>query len=179
MMLSRCTLSTFKTSFKFASRNIASVERASATTTMPVTYISPDVRSLHALDFEECSDKVPHKDYLVIDVRDDDFVGGNIKDCHNLPSHKFHSGVDELIKQTKDVPTVIFHCALSQQRGPKAAQIYAETRDNLQREGQDKSHQVFVLRGGFTEFQEKFKDDPLLVENYDATFWNPDASTTD
>ncbi|ETW81626.1 hypothetical protein HETIRDRAFT_417717 [Heterobasidion irregulare TC 32-1] len=139
---------------------------------MPITYISPDELSELIK-----SDKVPRKDYLVVDVRDDDYVGGNIKHSHNLPSNEFHSGVDELVKQTKDVPTVIFHCALSQQRGPKAARIYAETRDNLQKEGQDKPHDVLVLRGGFTEFQEKFRNDPKLVENYDATVWNPDVDT--
>lgn len=36
-------------------------------------------------------------------------------------------------------------------------QIYAEARDQLEEEGKDISHQVLVLRGGFTEFQTKFK----------------------
>jgi hypothetical protein len=37
------------------------------------------------------------------------------------------------------------------------AQIYAETRDALQDQGKDKEHEVYVLRGGFGEFQAKFK----------------------
>jgi hypothetical protein len=37
------------------------------------------------------------------------------------------------------------------------AQIYSETRDLLQCEGHDQEHEVLVLRGGFTEFQAKFK----------------------
>ena len=87
------------------------------------------------------SDKVVGRDYCIVDVRDDDWYGGNIKGSRNSPSHGFLSKVDELVAQTKDVPTVIFHCALSQvryvrsavhlvaryscdlSRGPKAARV--------------------------------------------------------
>lgn len=63
------------------------------------------------------SEKVAHKDYLVVDVRNDDYAGGNIKNCLNQPAGDFFkSNVDALVGRTKDVPLVIFHCALSQQR---------------------------------------------------------------
>lgn len=119
--------------------------------------------------------KEAKKDYIIVDVRDDDFRGGNIRGAHNSPSNSFDSKVDELVKDTKDTPIVVFHCMLSQQRGPKAArvridrspiiniqvvtcaQIYAETRDALQTQGKDQGHEVYVLRGGFGEFQAKFK----------------------
>jgi rhodanese-related sulfurtransferase len=66
---------------------------------------------------------VPQKDYIIVDVRDDDYRGGNIKGAHNSPSAQFHDNVDKLVQDTKEVPTVIFHCMLSQQRGPKAARV--------------------------------------------------------
>jgi rhodanese-related sulfurtransferase len=62
------------------------------------------------------SGKTPNKDFLVVDVRDDDYAGGNIKGCLNLPSKDFLMNVDGLVKRTKEVPIVIFHCALSQVR---------------------------------------------------------------
>ena len=62
------------------------------------------------------SNKVPQKDYCIVDVRDDDRIGGHIKGSHNSPSSDFLNKVDELVKQTKGVQTVIFHCALSQAR---------------------------------------------------------------
>jgi Cdc25 family phosphatase len=63
------------------------------------------------------TEKVAHKDYLVVDVRNEDFAGGNIKNCLNQPAGDlFRSSVDDLVERTKDVPLVIFHCALSQQR---------------------------------------------------------------
>jgi len=62
------------------------------------------------------SGKEPRKDFVVVDVRDDDYAGGNIKGAINEPSQEFLKNVDELVKQTKDVPLVIFHCTLSQVR---------------------------------------------------------------
>ncbi|THH00192.1 hypothetical protein EW026_g2294 [Hermanssonia centrifuga] len=139
---------------------------------MPIKYISPD--ELAAIIK---SDKTPSKDYIIVDVRDDDWQGGNIKGSHNSPSAEFLVKVDQLVKQTKDVPLVVFHCALSQARGPKAARIYAETRDLLQAEGEDIPHQVLILRGGFSDFQAKFHADPHLVENWDAEVWASEWST--
>jgi rhodanese-related sulfurtransferase len=66
---------------------------------------------------------VAKKDYIIVDVRDDDFRGGNIVGAHNEPSETFLAGVDKLVEDTKGVKTVIFHCMLSQQRGPKAARV--------------------------------------------------------
>lgn len=69
------------------------------------------------------SDKVANKDYCIIDVRDDDWSGGNIKGAMNSPSYGFLTNVDQLVKETKNIPLVVFHCALSQARGPKAARV--------------------------------------------------------
>ncbi|KDQ62624.1 hypothetical protein JAAARDRAFT_54549 [Jaapia argillacea MUCL 33604] len=133
---------------------------------MSFRYITPD--DLTAIIK---SDKVPNKDYVVIDVRDDDWHGGNIKGSHNFPSQTFLAKVDELVEKTKNVKTVIFHCLLSQMRGPKAARIYSEVRDMMQAEGADNDHEVLVLQGGFEVFQAKFKDDPELVENFNKEVW--------
>jgi len=55
-------------------------------------------------------------DFVVVDVRDDDFIGGNIKGAINEPSKEFGQNVDRLVTQMRKVPLVIFHCALSQVR---------------------------------------------------------------
>jgi rhodanese-related sulfurtransferase len=137
------------------------------------------------------SGKTPKKDYVVVDVRDDDYAGGNIVGCVNLPSRDFLNTVDQLAKETKDVPIVIFHCALSQMRGPKAARVYLETRQNVLGETNATSPtKVLILRDGFTGFQAKFKvktcarkilvliltfhqDDEKLVENWED-IWSSD-----
>jgi rhodanese-related sulfurtransferase len=62
------------------------------------------------------SDKRPRKDYLVVDVRDEDYIGGHIANCHNAPSETFLDNLDDLVRDSKEIPQVIFHCALSQSR---------------------------------------------------------------
>lgn len=115
----------------------------------------------------------PGKDFIVIDVRDEDRAGGHIIGSVNKPSAEFLMNVDELVKDTKDVPLVIFHCALSQMRGPKAARIFEETR-GIKYEGQETTQEVAVLRDGFVGFQDRFKDDPELVERWDKDTWDPE-----
>jgi len=119
------------------------------------------------------SDKVPLKDYIVVDVRDDDYAGGNILKGQNWPSQSFSWRVHELIEKTKVVNAVVFHCAMSQIRGPKAARIYEEA---LQRSEAVNKPEVYVLQGGFSQFQAKFKDDPALVENWDKEVWEAEWS---
>lgn len=75
------------------------------------------------------SDKRPGKDYLVVDVRDWDFIGGHIRNCRKEPSTTFSDTLNDLVRDTKDVPQVIFHCALSQQRWV-TARIFYELRES-------------------------------------------------
>lgn len=115
----------------------------------------------------------------IVDVRDDDFEGGNIVNAQNHPSTSFQDKVQDLVYgPLKDYKQVIFHCHLSQQRGPKAAGQYAQARQaaldsgRLAKEGEVQQQQeVLVLRGGFSEFQDKYKSDPAVVEKYDASAW--------
>jgi len=61
--------------------------------------------------------KVPGRDFTVVDVRGEDYVGGHIKGAINQSSQTFHhGGVEEIREKTKNVPQVIFHCQLSQVR---------------------------------------------------------------
>jgi len=116
------------------------------------------------------SEKKPGLDYVVVDVRDHDFLGGNIVGCLRAPSAQFQENLDDLVEKTNKIPKVIFHCALSQERGPKAARMYAErcvTSDDAER----MVPEVLVLRGGFTQFQAAFKDDPKLVEKWRKEVW--------
>lgn len=94
---------------------------------------------------------------------DDDFEGGNIVSARNVPSTKFADQVEDLVYgPLKDYKQVIFHCHLSQQRGPKAAGMYAKARQAALDSGSLKQaaqpqQEVLVLRGGFSEFQDKYK----------------------
>jgi Cdc25 family phosphatase len=62
----------------------------------------------------------------------------------------------ELIRTLKDEETVVFHCVLSQQRGPSSALKYLRGRDAMFGEQiRDAKQKVYVLDGGFQKWQEK------------------------
>ncbi|KAG2172877.1 hypothetical protein INT43_000227 [Umbelopsis isabellina] len=142
-----------------------------------MSYAAPLVKDTELLKLIKDKTKVPKKDYVVIDVRDHDFTGGNIPGAVNIPSRVFVDNVHKTIEDYKDVPQVYFHCALSQSRadnisklglfmitGPKAARIYNESK-NLH--GIKSDQKVAVLQGGFEQWYIKHRKDSSLIENHD------------
>ncbi|KAJ1897351.1 Cdc25 phosphatase Ibp1 [Kickxella alabastrina] len=118
--------------------------------------------------------KVAGTDYLIVDVRDLDYVGGHITGAINVPAHLIRGQAPVLADQYKHVPRIVFHCALSQVRGPKSARIYSECVEE-KLESAEVGDQLFeqeinILRGGFDSWLVRFKDtEPELIEAYDAT----------
>merc|ERR1712093_870291 len=134
----------------------------------------------------------PPSNIAIIDVRDDDHIGGHIKHSIHAPSTTLDTKIPELVRKLKDKETVVFHCALSQQRGPSAALRYIRERDRLlglsanlqsgsgvgqvlkknKEEGEEKKEQkVYVLDRGFVGWQERYGEDPRLTEGYRKEIW--------
>ncbi|MCJ1314696.1 hypothetical protein MMC15_000008 [Xylographa vitiligo] len=96
----------------------------------------------------------------VIDVRDDDHVGGHIFSSAHVPSSTLDHKIPELVRTLSGKDIVIFHCALSQQRGPTAARR-PETRDvEAEKTGygpdvEGTKQKIYILDGGFVKWQEK------------------------
>lgn len=80
---------------------------------------------------------------------------------------------------------MVFHCALSQQRGPGAARRYLEVKNRMgkdqvgeegdkdrEEEGKGKEQEVWVLDGGFVKWQERYGNDERLTEDYKPDIWN-------
>jgi rhodanese-related sulfurtransferase len=81
-----------------------------------------------------------------------------------------------LVRKLKDKKTVVFHCALSQQRGPGAALKYLRERDGLLKAmGEDAKgeagQEVVVLDRGFLGWQEVYGVDERLTEGYRKELW--------
>ena len=96
----------------------------------------------------DCNDKecAPCKsDYIIIDVRDDDFGGGNLVGAVNYPSSTFESKLDEIYNKCADKNNIIFHCAQSKKRGPTCARQFIEYIDKSTLPNKD----VKVLSGGY------------------------------
>ncbi|KAI9722487.1 MAG: hypothetical protein M1828_004734 [Chrysothrix sp. TS-e1954] len=123
------------------------------------------------------------KSVAVVDVRDSDYIGGHIAGSRHVPSSTLDYAVPELVRTLSDSKTVVFHCMLSQQRGPSAALRYARERERLLgdengrclAEGEEGDAQrVCVLTGGFGAWKEKFAEDKDLTEGYNKELWEDD-----
>ncbi|KAA8650500.1 phosphatase YCH1 [Aspergillus tanneri] len=107
----------------------------------------------------------------IIDVRDSDHVGGHITSSTWVPSSSLDHRMPELIRTLKDKEKVVFHCALSQQRGPSAALRYVRERESVLDGEESKKQEVYILEGGFVQWQEKYGKDTRLTEAYVEDIW--------
>jgi len=99
--------------------------------------LSPDALSEilleHSTSNLDVSTPPPH--IAIIDVRDDDHIGGHIKHSTHVPSRSLDGKVPDLVQTLKDKKVVVFHCALSQERGPRAALKYIRERERQLKTG--------------------------------------------
>jgi len=104
-------------------------------------------------------------DYIVIDLRRDDFTIGFIKGALNLPAHSLYPTMPTIVTVLRNIPKVIFHCqsCKSVSRGTRGAGWY---KDALGKEGITTSESI-VLEGGIVGFLAAYKDDPELVVKLD------------
>ncbi|KAL6826411.1 Rhodanese-like protein [Trichoderma camerunense] len=112
--------------------------------------------------------------FAVVDVRDVDYIGGHIKGSTNIPCNKIDALMPTLVRKVKDKKTVIFHCALSQQRGPFAALKYLRERDAQLAalgEAPPQEQEVYLLERGFTGWQEDYGEDERLTEGFRREIW--------
>lgn len=95
------------------------------------------IASLHRISRERLSSLILSPDsskLAIIDVRDDDHVGGHIRKSTHTPSSSLDFQLPKVVEELADKEIVVFHCALSQQRGPGAALRYLRERDAMLRE---------------------------------------------
>lgn len=67
----------------------------------------------------------------------------------HVPSSTHDTTLPELVRRLADKETVVFHCMLSQQRGPSAALKYARERERLLGSSARTAQEVVILQGGF------------------------------
>ena len=84
-----------------------------------------------------------------------------------------------LVRALRAKRVIVFHCALSQQRGPAAARGYVRERarvwpaDNASPEAAAPApaQQVYILDRGFVGWQKTYGNDSRLTVNYDSELW--------
>ena len=184
-------LYSYQTTSKF---KISSTSTMSNITLSDLTFITREDLASQMLDSADNSPKLP-SNMAVVDVRDNDHIGGHIRGSTWVPSSELDYKTPELVRNLKDKEVVVFHCALSQQRGPSAALRYLREKKRLEpetkvvkeggeevKEGDEtentevqakdaKEQKVVVLSGGFTKWQEKYGPDVRLTEGWQKDIW--------
>lgn len=103
----------------------------------------------------------PGGSLAVIDVRDSDHVGGHIRGSVHVPAADFAGRVPELKRQLQHTADIVFHCALSQVRGPRLALRFSR----------ETGRDVWVLEGGFSRWLQLYGNDPEATEDYSPDLW--------
>ncbi|KAK6201529.1 Rhodanese-like domain-containing protein [Scheffersomyces amazonensis] len=117
--------------------------------------------------------------FAVVDVRDSDYIGGHIRGCYHYPAGNFSYTLPDLQERlfTNGINDVVFHCALSQVRGPGSTIKFINSLNGIndpEREQYFSSLRVWVLRGGFTKWQEEYGEDSDVTEDYNKELWQSD-----
>jgi rhodanese-related sulfurtransferase len=145
---------------------------ASTSASQPApSYIT--VASIPTIDRESLAELIlsnPNSsDLAIVDVRDSDYIGGHIAGSNHVASSSLDYTLPELVKNLADKKTVVFHCMLSQQRGPLAALRYMRRRESqglltkgkgdavgdASADNSQSAQKVYILSGGFALWQEK------------------------
>jgi len=131
---------------------------------------------------------------LVVDVRDEDRYGGHIAGSLHVPSSEFFERTQDIIQHIEaaskeggqPVDKIVFHCMMSQQRGPKCARIMAEAvaasssshSSSPSSTSSSSFPSIHILEGGFSgwvrylnslDASVRSKQLPLLLDAYDVS----------
>lgn len=98
----------------------------------------------------------------VVDVRDEDHIGGHVSNSIHVPSTTFINKLPALKQLIADKNRVVFYCQYSQQRGPSCAQYYKQTLSSQSQLNQN----VYVLDGGFSNWATSFMGKDGHTENF-------------
>ncbi|CAH0477186.1 unnamed protein product [Peronospora belbahrii] len=126
----------------------------------PLHYIEPS-ELVEILRNTHTSNKLP----VIIDVRDTDYAGGHIRSAVNIPEDHFMDDhdVDALVDKYKDEDLIVFHCMMSQVRGPSCAKRFKSRMEIMLQDTAPKPR-VLLLHGGYERFGSIYKNETDLIE---------------
>ncbi|KAL7621620.1 hypothetical protein AAE478_008946 [Parahypoxylon ruwenzoriense] len=121
------------------------------------------------LEMMKKSDGVPHKEYLLVDLRRADHEGGTIRGSVNLPAQSLYPSIPTLYQMFKaaGIRKAIWYCSSSRGRGTRAAGWFA---DYIAKCGDEEMQSLILVEGikGWATAGGEFAD---WMDAYDAAFW--------
>jgi len=112
---------------------------------------------------------------LVVDVRDDDNGGGQVKGALHVPDGSFQEELPTLLEPLSsmaDGSTIVFHCMESARRGPRCAKRMVVLLESRSTPDLPSNLKVRVLKGGADHWIRRFWRDPSKVQGFDPDYWS-------
>ena len=118
----------------------------------------------------------------IIDVRDDDHVGGHIRSSTHVPSSSLDYRIPEIVRTMAAKEIVVFHCALSQQRGPAAALRYMREKESRMENGKlDKETSppgIGIKQGSVQKVSSPASKEQEIREEIDKVLDSPESGVS-
>ncbi|ANB14047.1 hypothetical protein AWJ20_5003 [Sugiyamaella lignohabitans] len=131
-------------------------------------YPEPNNKTLRYVDKSEVAEAIRRgsTDFLIIDLRKDDFVGGKIKGAYNIPAQSIYNSVEDLYKLAEDSgkKTIYVHCRSSRDRATRTAGYFNDVADN-----NGNTITTKIIRGGILDWVSGGPEYTQLLDEYDST----------
>jgi len=121
--------------------------------------------------FDDMDIKPGFREFLLVDVRRNDWEGGTIKTSLNLPAQSFYQSRKTLLDlcDRSSIKNVIFYCGSSSGRGPRCANWMQDYIDDVAKFGHRSSLKVSILKGGIKGWVKDFEGS--MVEGFEEKYW--------
>ncbi|KAJ5985384.1 hypothetical protein N7499_008337 [Penicillium canescens] len=109
------------------------------------------------------------KDFVLVDLRRNDYEGGTIQGSLNLPAQSLYPTIPTLysLVSNSSAKFVIWYCGSSAGRGTRAAGWFAD----YLKEKNDTEIKSLVLAGGIKGWAAAGTEYTALMDGYDASVW--------
>ncbi|KAH8813186.1 Rhodanese-like domain-containing protein [Xylogone sp. PMI_703] len=110
-------------------------------------------------------------DFLLVDVRRNDWEGGTIKTSINLPAQSFYQSRKPLFDlcDRASIKQVIFYCGSSAGRGTRCASWMQDYIDDIAKFGRQTDLKVLILKGGIKGWVKEFQG--AMMEGFEEKYW--------
>ncbi|KAL6889442.1 Rhodanese-like domain-containing protein [Trichoderma longibrachiatum] len=119
------------------------------------------------LEQHKAAGKDAQKDFLLVDVRLNEWQGGTITTSINLPAQSFYQAREMVYMLSKQagVKKVVFYCGSCGTRGPKCAGWFQEYLNSVG----ETDMKALILKGGFKGWQKTYNGQ--MVDVCDPNAW--------
>lgn len=124
---------------------------------------------IHAENLQEAV-KAKERGLILVDVRGEDYNGGHITGCLNVPYDEFNDALPGLVNAHKGAAKVVFCCMDAQVRSPSCALTFII---KLNEEIPDPAArpEVYLLIGGVQGWIRSYHKDENLVSDFNSKLW--------